>query len=62
MRTEVKENQSMVAQLREIRDQMSLEIQDMNSEQMLEYFKNKKILFPQNIWQKKEEDQQSQIK
>lgn len=58
MKTETKENKSMVAQLREIRDQISLEIQDMNSEQMLTYFKNKKSLFPQDVWQKKEEDQQ----
>ncbi len=62
MKTETKENKSMVAQLREIRDQISLEIQDMNSEQMLAYFKNKKSLFPQDVLQKKEEDQQRKIK
>lgn len=60
MKTETKENKSMVAQLREIRDQMSLEIQDMNSEQMLAYFNNKKGLLPQEMWQQKEKDQQNQ--
>ena len=56
MKTETQQAESMVAQLRKIRDQISLEIQDMNSEQILAYFKDKKGLFPQEIWQKKEEN------
>jgi hypothetical protein len=47
----------MVAQLRKIRDQISLEIQDLNSEQMLAYFKSKKGLLPQEVWDKAKEPQ-----
>ncbi|WP_419802611.1 hypothetical protein [Mucilaginibacter sp.] len=56
MKTETQQTESMVAQLRKIRDQISLEIQDMNSEQILAYFKDKKGLLPQEVWQKKEEN------
>ncbi len=56
MKTETQQAESMVAQLRKIRDQISLEIQDMNSEQILAYFKDKKGLLPQEVWQKKEEN------
>ena len=56
MKTETQKTESMVEELRKIRDKISLEIQDMNSEQILAYFKNKKGLFPQEVWQKKEEN------
>lgn len=56
MKTETQQAESMVAQLRKIRDKIGLEIQDMNSEQILAYFKDKKGLLPQEVWQKKEEN------
>ena len=39
-------NNSMIAQLRAIRDKISLEIKDFNKEQMKAYFNNKKSLLP----------------
>ncbi|MVN21702.1 hypothetical protein [Mucilaginibacter arboris] len=57
MKTETQQGESMVAQLRKIRDQISLEIQDMNSEQILAYFKSKKGLLPQEVWDKAKEHQ-----
>jgi hypothetical protein len=41
---------SLVKQLRIIRDKISLEIKDMNKNEMKNYFKRKKSLFPENKW------------
>ncbi len=41
-----KETKSTVKILREIRDKISLEIQDMNTEELLEYYRNRKTLHP----------------
>lgn len=51
----------MVAQLRKIRDQIDIEIQDMTPEQVLEYFNKQEGLLPKSYWdkgkhQKKESD------
>jgi len=40
-------NNSMIAQLRAIRDKISLEIKDFDKEQMKAYFNNKKSLLPE---------------
>jgi hypothetical protein len=40
---------SMVAQLRKIRDKISLEIMNMNKSQLKTYFKSKTSLFSQEI-------------
>ncbi len=40
-------NNSMIAQLRAIRDKISLEIKDLDKEQMKAYFINKKSLSPE---------------
>ncbi len=45
-------NNSMVAQLRKIRDQIGLEIQDMTPEQVLEYYNQKEGLLPKSYWDK----------
>ncbi|RYE18537.1 MAG: hypothetical protein EOP42_30515 [Sphingobacteriaceae bacterium] len=57
MKTETKEKESMVAQLRKIRDQIGLEIQDMTPEQVVEYYNNKKGLLPKEVWAKAKEQQ-----
>ena len=41
---------SLIEQLRAIRDKISLEIKDMNKNEMKNYFKRKKSLFPENKW------------
>ena len=48
--TKEKSNNSMISQLRAIRDKISLEIKDMNKNEMKNYFKRKKSLFPENKW------------
>jgi hypothetical protein len=41
---------SLIKQLRAIRDKISLEIKDMNKNEMKNYFKRKKSLFPESKW------------
>lgn len=41
-----KETGSTIKILREIRDKISFEIQDMNTEELLEYYRNRKTLHP----------------
>jgi hypothetical protein len=41
---------SLIEQLRAIRDKISLEIKDMNKNEMKNYFKRKKSLFPESKW------------
>lgn len=51
MKTETKENESMVAQLRKIRDQIGLEIQDMTPQEVFEYYNQKEGLLPKEVWE-----------
>lgn len=46
------EEQTLIEQLREIRDKMSLEIKDLTNEQMSEYFSKQRTLLPNRAWQK----------
>jgi len=55
MKTEVKnktEEKTLVEQLREIRDKISYEIKDLNTEQFKEYFNKQKTLHPTDVWKK----------
>jgi hypothetical protein len=52
MKTETHKAESMVEELRKIRDQIGLEIQDLNPEQVLEYFNKQKGLLPKSYWNK----------
>ena len=53
MKKEIKKTgKSTVQQLREIRDKVGLEIQDMNFEQLKKYLENKITLHPPSVWQK----------
>lgn len=45
-----KEEHNLLEQLREIRDQLSLEMKDMTLEQIKEYLKRKETLHPTGIW------------
>jgi hypothetical protein len=45
-------NNSLLLQLRTIRDKISLEIKDLNNAQMKNYFKRKKSLFSEAKWEK----------
>lgn len=51
-------NDSVVEQLRKIRDQIGLEIQDMTPEQVLEYYNQKEGLLPKSYWNKTDEPKQ----
>ena len=42
---------TLIEQLREIRDKISLDIKDLTTEQMKEYFSKQKTLHP-TVWQK----------
>jgi hypothetical protein len=46
---------SVLQQLRDIRDKLSLEIQDMSYEQLKEYLDKQKSLHPKSKWHKQEE-------
>ena len=47
---------SLIKKLRAIRDKISLEIKDMNKEEIKNYFKRKKTFFPKNKWEKGSKD------
>jgi hypothetical protein len=49
LKVEENENKSMIAQLRAIRDKISLEIMDLNKDQIKAYFKRKKSLFSKRV-------------
>ena len=51
-----KETESTIKILRGIRDEISLQIQDMNIEELLEYYRNRKILHPTLAKIKRAED------
>ena len=55
MKTENKQTESRVEQLRKIRDQIGVEIQDLNPKQVLEYFNQQKGLLPKSYWDKAKE-------
>lgn len=46
MKTKEKKEKSIMVQLREIRDKISLEIQNMSTEEIREYFKKRRALHP----------------
>jgi hypothetical protein len=45
-----KGEKTLLEQLREIRDKMSLEMKDMTFEQIKEYLKKKETLHPRTFW------------
>jgi uncharacterized protein YllA (UPF0747 family) len=47
-----KKEKTLIDQLRDIRDKVSLEIENMNSEQLKAYLKKKELLHPTSPWQK----------
>ncbi len=56
MMSEAEENnKSMVKILREIRDKINLEIQDMTPEELRKYFRKKLTLHPEKYQNKKDE-------
>jgi hypothetical protein len=52
MKTKVKKEISVLQQLRDIRDKLSAEIQNMSYEQLKEYFEKQKTLHPPSVWHK----------
>lgn len=53
MRNKKSQTKSIMVELREIRDKISLETQDMTYEQLREYLDKEKSLFPNAPWGKK---------
>ena len=49
---ENKTNLTLIDELREIRNKMSLEMQDMTLAQIKDYLKEKETLHPPAVWQK----------
>jgi hypothetical protein len=47
-----KSQPSLIKKLRAIRNKISLEIKDMNKEEIKNYFKRKNSFFPKNKWEK----------
>jgi pyruvate dehydrogenase complex dehydrogenase (E1) component len=47
----IKSEMSLTNQLREIRDKVSIEIKDMTSEELKDYFNKKETLHPNAVWQ-----------
>ena len=47
----IKSEKSPIDQLRAIRDKVSLDIKDLNSEQLKDYLNKKETLHPKAIWQ-----------
>lgn len=43
-------DKTLIEQLREIRDKVSLDIKDLTAEQMKEYFSKQKTLHPAGFW------------
>ena len=52
MKTKVKKEISVLQQLRDIRDKLSLEIKNMTYSQLKEYFENQETLHPPSVWHK----------
>lgn len=49
---EIKKIKSTIEQLRDIREKISLDIQDMNFEELKKYIEKKLTLHPKSVWQK----------
>lgn len=60
METKIENNRSYVEELRSIRDKISLDIQDMNFEQLKEYLDQREGLFPKSCWNKATEQKKEQ--
>ena len=52
MKMKEKKEKSVMQQLREIRDKLSVDIKDMTYEQLTEYLNRQKTLHPTATWQK----------
>ena len=50
MKTKIKDSETVMQQLRDIRDKMSDEIKDLTLDQLKEYFKNQKTLHTTVKW------------
>jgi hypothetical protein len=48
---ETKKEKTLTDELRQIRDKINLEIQDLSMEQLKEYWKTKETLHPTRVWQ-----------
>lgn len=48
----IKTEKTLVEQLREIREKVSLDIKDLTLEQLKEYFSKQQTLHPKTVWQK----------
>ena len=53
MKTKDKKEKSILQQLRDIRDKLSVEIKDMTYEQLKDYLDRQKTLHPTRTWQKR---------
>ncbi len=51
MKTKEKKDQSILANLRSIRDKISEDLKGMTAEQKVEYLKKQKTFHPTSIWQ-----------
>lgn len=49
---ETKKEKTLIDELRQIRDKINLEIQDLSLEQLKHYWKTKETLHPTRVWQK----------
>ena len=52
MKTKEKTDKTLIEDLREIRDKISLDIKDMTLDQIKSYLKGKETLHPTQIWSK----------
>jgi hypothetical protein len=52
MKTTIKTEKTVIEQLREIRDKVSLDIKDLSFEALKEYINEQKTLHPIDIWKK----------
>jgi hypothetical protein len=52
MKTKEKPDKTLIEDLREIRDKISLDIKDMTLDQIKNYLKEKKTLHPTQVWSK----------
>ncbi|MFZ4544765.1 MAG: hypothetical protein ACOYOA_11985 [Saprospiraceae bacterium] len=51
---ETKKDESMLIELRSIRDKISAELAGMSPEQIVEYLHKKKTLHPSSFWEKQD--------
>jgi hypothetical protein len=49
---EIEKDKSILTELRSIRDKISIELEGMTTEQIVEYLKKKKTLHSTKVWQK----------